>query len=93
MVAGRFWRQVESHERWCDVEANTPAHDRGTDKPCIDPGNDYEYDEAHDVPVEPLHENPVQRRVDAPSEVHVGEDGDYGYDEAHDFCARRSTEN
>jgi hypothetical protein len=66
--------------------------DRGTDNPLIDPGNDYEYDEAHDVTMGTVRETPVPRRVDAPSEVPLSAGGDYGYDEAHDFCARRSTE-
>lgn len=88
MVDGRLWRQVESHEGRCDVEAD----DYGTDKPLIDPGYDYEYDEAHEVPVGTLRQTPAPRRVDAPTEVHLSEGGDYGYDEAHDFCARRSTE-
>ena len=69
------------------------ADDYGTDRPRIDPGNDYEYDEAHDVSVGMLGQTPVPHRVDAPSQVHLSEGGDYGYDEAHDFCARRSTAN
>ena len=69
------------------------ADDDSTDRPRIDPGNDYEYDEAHDVSVRTLRQTPVRHRVDAFSEVHLSEGGDYGYDEAHDFCARRSTEN
>jgi hypothetical protein len=73
------------------MEENGPAGNSGADNQRIPPGSDYEYDEAHDVPVGPLHETPAPRRVDPPSDVHFGEGGDYGYDEAHDFCARRST--
>lgn len=73
------------------MEANRPAHDPGADKASVPPGYDYEYDEAHDVPVGPLRETSAPRRVDPPSEVHLGEGGDYGYDEAHDFCDHRST--
>ena len=80
-----------AHEGRCGVEENRPARDPGADNPRIPPGYDYEYDEAHDVPAEPLHETPAPHRVDPPQGVQVGEGGDYGYDEAHDFCARRST--
>jgi hypothetical protein len=73
------------------MEENGPARNSGADNPRIPLGYDYEYDEAHDVPVGPLHEASAPHRVDPPSDVHVGEGGDYGYDEAHDFCARRST--
>lgn len=50
----------------------------------IDPGYDYEYDEAHDVPAHPTAVTPVPHRVDAPNLTH-DQGGDYGYDEAHDF--------
>ena len=73
------------------MEENRPARDPGADNPRISQGSDYEYDEAHDVPAEPLRETPAPHRVDPPLGVQVGEGGDYGYDEAHDFCARRST--
>jgi hypothetical protein len=65
--------------------------DHGSNEPRIDPGNDYEYDEAHDVVFGTLNEAPVPRRAGAPPEVQLSAGGDYGYDEAHDFCARRST--
>ena len=65
--------------------------ENGADNRGIPPGNDYEYDEAHDMPAGPLHEARAHHRVDAPSDVTLGEGGDYGYDEAHDFCSRRST--
>ena len=69
-----------------------PERGPGADNPRIDPGHDYEYDEAHNMQAGPLREMPGPHRVDAPAGVHVGEGGDFGYDEAHDFCARRSTE-
>ena len=68
------------------------ADDHGAGKSRIGPGNDYEYDEAHDLAFGTERETPKPRRVDAPSEVHLSAGGDYGYDEAHDFCARRSSE-
>ena len=68
------------------------TNDYGTDEQPTDSGHDYEYDEAHDVPVGTLRQTPAPRTVGAPSEVPLSEGGDYGYDEAHDFCARRSTE-
>jgi hypothetical protein len=70
------------------VEATRPHRDTGADNRCIDPGHDYEYDEAHDMALGPVREMPGPHRVDAPSGIHVGEGGDYGYDEAHDFYAR-----
>ncbi len=47
-------------------------------------GDDYEYDEAHDVPAGPLGKTPTRHRV-SPPQVNLGQGGDYGYDEAHDF--------
>ncbi len=67
------------------MEANRPARDPGADGPRIPPGYDYEYDEAHDVPVGPRREAPAPRRVDPPPGVQLHEGGDYGYDEAHNF--------
>lgn len=69
------------------MEANdsVPAREPGAVDLPIPLGDDYGYDEAHDVPVGSLRATPAPRRVDPPTEVHVGEDGDYGYDEAHDF--------
>ena len=63
-----------------------PARDPGADEPRTPPGYDYEYDEAHDLPVGLLREAPVPHRVDPPPAIHIDEGGDYGYDEAHDFC-------
>jgi hypothetical protein len=73
------------------VEANSPDREPRAEKQSITPGYDFEYDEAHDVPVGSMRETPAPRRVDSPSDVNPGEGGDYGYDEAHDFCARRPT--
>ncbi|WNG92966.1 hypothetical protein [Mycobacterium sp. ITM-2016-00318] len=73
------------------MEETRPNRRPGADTPRIDPGHDYEYDEAHDMQVGPVREMAWLHRVDAPSGVNVGEGGDYGYDEAHDFCARRPT--
>ena len=73
------------------MEENRPGCDPKAENPRIPPGYDYEYDEAHDLPAEPLRATPAPHRVEAPSGVHGGEGGDYGYDEAHDFCARRPT--
>jgi hypothetical protein len=50
-------------------------------------GNDYEYDEAHDVPAGPLGLTPAPHRVTPPPQVNLDKGGDYGYDEAHDFGA------
>ena len=72
------------HERRCDVEETRPPRDPGADRPRIPPSYDYEYDEAHDVPVRPQREAPASR-VDPPEGVQLHEGGDYGYDEAHDF--------
>jgi hypothetical protein len=55
--------------------------------PNIPPGNDYEYDEAHDALDGPVHEKPAPRRVDLPPKPNLDQGGDYGYDEAHDFGA------
>ena len=68
------------------------ADGHGSDKPLIDSSYDYEYDEAHDVPVGTRSQTAAPRPVGAPAGLRLGEGGDYGYDEAHDFCARRSTE-
>ena len=65
------------------MEETWPAN-AGADNP-IPEGNDYEYDEAHDVPAGPLSGIPAPHRVYAPPTVNLGQDGDYGYDEAHDF--------
>ena len=74
------------------MEANSSARDVGAEKPSVPPGDDYEYDEAHDVAAGSVRETHAPRRVDSPPDVHPGEGGDYGYDEAHDFCAGRSRE-
>jgi hypothetical protein len=50
-------------------------------------GDDYEYDEAHDVPAGLLGGTPAPHRVIPPPKVNLGEGGGYGYDEAHDFGA------
>lgn len=68
------------------------ADEQSTEKPLVDSGYDYEYDEAHDVRVGTLHQTRAPHPVGAPSDVRLSEGGDYGYDEAHDFCARRSTD-
>jgi hypothetical protein len=47
-------------------------------------GNDYEYDEAHDVLSQPVTDTPAPHRVDPPK-LKLDPGGDYGYDEAHDF--------
>jgi hypothetical protein len=83
--------KLDRHEGRCDVEENRPAGDHGADNLAIPPGNDYEYDEAHDVPPGPIRESPTPHRVEAPPGIRLDEGGDYGYDEAHDFCARRPT--
>ena len=49
-----------------------------------DPCYDYEYDEAHDAPVQPIAAAPVPHRVAVPR-LTLDPGGDYGYDEAHDF--------
>ena len=58
--------------------------------PKIAPGDDYEYDEAHDVSAGPLGGVRGTHRVDPP-EVNLGAGGDYQYDEAHDFGASSTT--
>ena len=68
------------------MEKNPPARDFGAENANIPPGDDYQYDEAHDVPARPLEEAPPPHRVDPP-EMNLGAGGDYGYDEAHDFGA------
>ena len=64
------------------MEENRPAGER----PEVPLGNDYEYDEAHDVPARPPGGTHAPHRVDPP-EVNLGAGADYGYDEAHDFGA------
>jgi hypothetical protein len=66
------------------VEQNRPARDLGAENQDIPQGNDYEYDEAHDVLAGPLRGTPAPHRVDAPK-MTLDAGGDYGYDEAHDF--------
>jgi hypothetical protein len=83
--------ESSAQEGWCDVEENGPARDPGANPPRIPRGYAYEYDEAHDVQAEPLHETRAPHQVDSPPGLPLGEGGDYGYDEAHDFCARQST--
>ena len=68
------------------MEENGSAGDPGAGNPKIPPGDDYEYDEAHDVRAWPVGGTPAPHRVDPP-EVNLGAGGDYGYDEAHDFGA------
>jgi hypothetical protein len=71
-----------------DVEENRAAGDPGAESPKIPPGDDYGYDEAHDVPAESLGQTPAPHRVDPPPpKVNLGAGGDYEYDEAHDFGA------
>ena len=77
------------HQRRCDVEETEPPRDPGSNPPRIPPSYDYEYDEAHDLPVGPQREAPASR-VDPPQGVQLHEGGDYGYDEAHDFSVGRS---
>jgi hypothetical protein len=68
------------------VQENGPAaRDLGADTPNNSEGDDYEYDEAHDVLAGALGETPAPHRVIPPPKVDLGQGGDYGYDEAHDF--------
>ena len=70
------------------MEENRPAGDLGAENANIPHGDDYEYDEAHDVLAGPLGETPAPHRVDPPPpKVILDAGGDYGYDEAHDFGA------
>ena len=69
------------------MEENRPARDLGAENADVPRGDDYEYDEAHDVPAAPQGGIPAPRRVDPPPTVNLGAGGDYGYDEAHDFGA------
>ena len=70
------------------MEKNRPAGDLGAKNANIPQGDDYEYDEAHDVLAGPLGETPAPHRVDPPApKVNLDAGGDYGYDEAHDFGA------
>ena len=50
--------------------------------------DDYEYDEAHDMPAQQARPAPAPAPCRAP-EVNAGAGGDYGYDEAHRFGTRR----
>ena len=50
-------RQSSANRRRLDVEENRPARDLGAENPNTPHGDDYEYDEAHDVPAGPLGEN------------------------------------
>jgi hypothetical protein len=68
------------------VAENGPTGDPGAESTRMRPGDDYEYDEAHDVQAGPLGAAPAPHRVDPP-EVNLGAGGDYEYDEAHDFGA------
>jgi hypothetical protein len=68
------------------MEEDRPARDLGAENANIPLGDDYEYDEAHDVPAGPLGGTPAPHPVDPP-EVNLGAGWDYGYDEAHDFGA------
>ena len=69
------------------MEQNRPARDLGAENANIPQADDYQYDEAHDVPVGPLGATPAPHRVDPPPKMNLGAGGDYGYDEAHDFGA------
>jgi hypothetical protein len=75
-----------AHRRRLDMEEKRLARDLDADNPNIPGGDDYEYDEAHDVPAGPLGKTPTPHRV-SPPQVNLGQGGDYGYDEAHDFGA------
>ena len=69
------------------MEENRPGRDLDTENPNTLHGDDYEYDEAHDVLAGPLGETPAPHRVDPPPpKVDLGAGGDYVYDEAHDFA-------
>ena len=69
------------------MEENRPASDLGTENANIPRGDDYQYDEAHDLPAGPVGAMPVRHRIDPPPKVNLGAGGDFGYDEAHDFGA------
>jgi hypothetical protein len=68
------------------MDEDRPAGAPGAESPRIPPGDDFEYDEAHDVPAGPPGRTRAPHRVDPP-EMNRGAGGDYGYDEAHDFGA------
>ena len=68
------------------MEEKRPAGDPGAKRMEVPSGNDYEYDEAHDVSTPGRSGTRAPHRVDPP-QVHLGAGGDYGYDEAHDFGA------
>ena len=67
------------------MEENRPAGDPGAESPQIPPGDDYEYDEAHDMPAGPVGGTHTPHPVTPPPKINLGQGGDYGYDEAHDF--------
>ncbi len=69
------------------MQENLPADDLGAQNLSIPPGDDYEYDESHDVLAGPPAGTHAPYRVVAPPKVNLGQGGDYGYDEAHDFRA------
>ena len=69
------------------MEEDRPTRDAAAENPNVPRGDDYEYDEAHDVLVGPLGGTPTPHRVERPPQMNPGAGGDYGYDEAHDFCA------
>jgi hypothetical protein len=69
------------------VEEKGPARDLDAENANIPRGDDYQYDEAHDVPAHPLGPIPVRHRIDPSPKVNLGAGGDYEYDEAHDFGA------
>ncbi len=70
------------------MEENHPTRDLGAENPNSPQGDDYEYDEAHDVLAGWPGGIPAPHRVDPPPpKVNIGAGGDYGYDEAHDFGA------
>jgi hypothetical protein len=69
------------------MEENRSSRDLGAENPNVPQGDDYEYDEAHDVLAGPLGETLGPHRVSPPPQVNLGRGGDYGYDEAHDFGA------
>jgi hypothetical protein len=69
------------------VEENRPARGLGAKSANIPSGDDYEYDEAHDMATGPQGGTPSPHRVDSPPKGNFGAGGDYQYDEAHDFGA------
>jgi hypothetical protein len=69
------------------VEENRPARGLGAENANTPQGDDYEYDEAHDMAAGSLGGTPPPHRVDPPPKGNFGAGGDYQYDEAHDFGA------